>query len=258
MGCNKCKNKEKCKSDCGCTAESLHINQICNPVVCDTDECSESFPASCIRYIGEDLICNDVIVVPANTTVAQALANIVAFVCVSNTPTDDIVTADILCGEDVVVPENATAVEALALITEYFCQRIETLGAPLVTLNDLECGKPTFTIPANTPLNEALESVFNYFCGFVDIVLQQLSELQIQINSLPVKFSSGPLTGNNLIAHNFVSTDLILSVSQAVFPPANVFIHGVDYVYTIVNSNEIQLDEVVPGGLGTYKVTIIS
>jgi len=240
---------------CGCESYLTTPQPCPTPEGCpDPQPCSEVFPAECIIYTGPDIICGSDVVVETNTPLSQAFVNLVNYVCTG----ESTVTQEIVCGQDIVVPADSSVVEASELITAYFCNRFISLNDQLVTLNDLECGKPTFTIPANTPLNRALELVFNYFCGFLDIVFQQLSELQIQINSLPVKFSSGPLTGNNLIAHNFVSTDLILSVAEANIPPSNVFIHGVDYVYTIVNSNEIQLNEVVPGGLGTYKVTIIS
>ena len=251
MATNDC-NKTK---PCGCEDQPYASLPPCNPIDCpDPIVCSEINNAQCIIYTGPDIVCGDDVVVQTNTNLSQAFVNLVNYVCTG----ESTVTQEIICGQDIVVPADTSVVEASELITAYFCNRFISLNDQLVTLNDLECGKPTFTIPANTPLNRALELVFNYFCGFLDIVFQQLSELQIQINSLPVKFSSGPLTGNNLIAHNFVSTDLILSVAEANIPPSNVFIHGVDYVYTIVNSNEIQLNEVVPGGLGTYKVTIIS
>jgi hypothetical protein len=77
MGCTNC-NQD---ADCGCTQESLHISQVCNPIQCEVEECSESFPASCSVYTGADIVCDNVIIVESGTNVAQALANIVAYVC---------------------------------------------------------------------------------------------------------------------------------------------------------------------------------
>lgn len=76
--CTDCGNKKK---DCGCTNEGLTINDVCNPIVCESDECSESFPAGCIIYSGKDIVCDDIVIVTAGNTLAQAVANITAYFC---------------------------------------------------------------------------------------------------------------------------------------------------------------------------------
>jgi hypothetical protein len=80
MGCAKC-NENVGPTDCGCDQEALHISQICNPIACEVEECSESFSAACSIYTGEDIICENVVVVASGTTVAQAIANITAYFC---------------------------------------------------------------------------------------------------------------------------------------------------------------------------------
>jgi len=71
------------------------------------------------------------------------------------------------------------------------------------------------------------------------------------------KFVSGTYTGNQTVSHNLATTDVIVSICEAVLPPAAVYVHGTDYTYTIGNANEINITEVVPGGLGNYRVTVI-
>jgi hypothetical protein len=89
MACNNCNETQD--PNCGCTTEALHINQICNPIVCPSDECAESFSAACIRYTGDDLVCDNVTVVEADTNISQALSNIVAFICADTTGTTTVV-----------------------------------------------------------------------------------------------------------------------------------------------------------------------
>lgn len=163
MGCSNC--GEKKEKDCGCTTEALSINQICNPIECPADECAESFSAACIRYTGAPLICNNVEVVPTDTNVAQALSNILAFVC-----TNDVVENDILCGQTVVVSQGTELGSALGLIVAYFCNQ-------LTTLEDLACPQSPVLVPANTSLNEALQAIFEYFC-------QQITDINIAISQI--------------------------------------------------------------------------
>lgn len=79
MGCSNCNGNNN--ADCGCTSEELHINQICNPIVCDTEECSESFDAMCSIYSGDDIKCNSITLVTAGESMAQAVANTIAYFC---------------------------------------------------------------------------------------------------------------------------------------------------------------------------------
>lgn len=71
------------------------------------------------------------------------------------------------------------------------------------------------------------------------------------------KVLSGALTGNQTITHNLGTIDLVVSVVQAVVPPANSFVHGVEYTYVCDTYNSIIITESVPGVLGTYRVTIL-
>ena len=100
MACNNCNETQD--PNCGCTTEALHINQICNPIVCPSDECAESFSAACIRYTGDDLVCDRVTVVEADTNISQALSNIVAFICADTAGTTTVVAA----GNNIVVTSN--------------------------------------------------------------------------------------------------------------------------------------------------------
>jgi hypothetical protein len=72
------------------------------------------------------------------------------------------------------------------------------------------------------------------------------------------KFTSSALSGNQTINHGLGTADVIISVKSATLPlPFATYIHGTNYTYTVDNSNNISITEVIPGGLGTYSVTII-
>tara|TARA_R110001592_G_scaffold243219_7_gene504185 strand:+ start:6312 stop:7001 length:690 start_codon:yes stop_codon:yes gene_type:complete len=143
MACTKCKTKE----ECGCKQEALHISQICNPVACDVEECSETFNAGCILYADADIICNEVVLVTAGDTMAQALANVSAYFC-----STEAVETQILCGADVVVPAGTQLENALPLIVTYFCNAISALELPtglytgLITQSVSDA--PTVSIPS--------------------------------------------------------------------------------------------------------------
>jgi hypothetical protein len=120
MSCNKCDTTE----ECGCKQEALHISQICNPVICETEECSETFNASCIIYTGDDIICNEVILGTSGENIAQMVSNITAYFCSTEGVPDAI-----SCGTDIVVPQDTTFADALPLIVDYFCTAIGNIAA---------------------------------------------------------------------------------------------------------------------------------
>ena len=126
--CTDCGNKEK---NCGCTKEGLTINDVCNPIVCESDECSESFDAECIIYSSDDIVCNDIVIVTAGQSMAQAVANIVAYFCTQLT-----VDADIICGNTTVVTAGTSINDALDQIVTYFCNEIGLINAELLDINN--------------------------------------------------------------------------------------------------------------------------
>jgi hypothetical protein len=148
MACNNCNETQD--PNCGCTTEALHINQICNPIVCPSDECAESFSAACIRYTGADLVCDNITIVETDTNVAQALSNIISFICASDTVT---VNADILCDQDIVVPEGTLLNSALELVVTYFCEQVENLELAIDNIDfpvDAIVGGTGITVTSNT------------------------------------------------------------------------------------------------------------
>jgi hypothetical protein len=127
MACNDCGKTEE---GCGCEQEALHISQVCNPVVCDVEECSETFNAGCILYADDDIVCNDLVLVTAGDTMAQALANVAAYFCTTEATGDEV-----LCGVDVVVPADTNLEDALPLVVAYFCNEIANLPSTPATFN---------------------------------------------------------------------------------------------------------------------------
>jgi hypothetical protein len=127
--CKKCGSPE----DCSCKQQALHISQICNPIDCSTEECTEVFKAECIQYTGPDIICDDVVVVGTNTNVAQALANSIAFFC-----GQDEITSDIICDNTTIVSTGTALNDAIELIANYFCSEIEGLKIDIQNIqNDI-------------------------------------------------------------------------------------------------------------------------
>jgi len=76
--CNNC----GCKK-CGCQDDFLTTPPACpTPIGCPTPEpCSEVINAECIVYTGLDIECDDDIVVETDTTLADALVDIVTYFC---------------------------------------------------------------------------------------------------------------------------------------------------------------------------------
>jgi hypothetical protein len=74
--------KYTCK-ECGCKDSFLVSPAPCpTPGSCpDPEPCSEVINAQCVVYTGEPIMCNLVEVVPTDTTMADALALIVAHFC---------------------------------------------------------------------------------------------------------------------------------------------------------------------------------
>lgn len=69
--------------NCGCKDSFLTTPPPCpTPVDCPTAQpCSEVFDAQCIVYTGDPIICDQDTVVATNTNIADALNNIVDYVC---------------------------------------------------------------------------------------------------------------------------------------------------------------------------------
>jgi len=81
MATNTCTNCG-CKK-CGCTDTGLITPIACpTPLGCpDPEPCSEIIDAQCVVYTGAPIMCGLVEVVPTDTTMADALALIVAHFC---------------------------------------------------------------------------------------------------------------------------------------------------------------------------------
>lgn len=77
MSCGNCATTT---GGCGCQQTALQINQVCNPIVCTTNQCSESFNAACIIYTGDDIETPGGVILGTNgDTIAQIMANISAY-----------------------------------------------------------------------------------------------------------------------------------------------------------------------------------
>lgn len=78
-----CKNCGCANQSCGCKDSYLTTPPPCpTPDDCpEAQPCSEVFDAQCIVYTGDDIVCDETTVVAQNTNVADALNQIVDYVC---------------------------------------------------------------------------------------------------------------------------------------------------------------------------------
>ena len=76
-------NNCKCQNQpCGCADTPLVTLPSCDPVGCpEPYPCTEITDAECVIYTGNDILCNNNTVVEQNTSVADALLNVVNYVC---------------------------------------------------------------------------------------------------------------------------------------------------------------------------------
>jgi len=83
MSCNNCN-----LSKCGCQDSYLTTPPPCpTPSTCpDIQPCSEIFPAECVIYTGDDIMCELDVVVAQNTPVSEALNNVVEYFCAGDPP----------------------------------------------------------------------------------------------------------------------------------------------------------------------------
>lgn len=74
--------KNTCKK-CGCEDTFMPSPAPCpTSVGCpDPEPCSETFDSQCIIYTGAPIMCGQEVIVPTNTTMADALAAIVNAFC---------------------------------------------------------------------------------------------------------------------------------------------------------------------------------
>ena len=81
--------------DCGCKDSFLTTPAPCpTPDDCpEAQPCSEVFDAQCIVYTGDDVICDDGTVVETNTTVSDAIQDIVDYFCTQVTALNQQITA---------------------------------------------------------------------------------------------------------------------------------------------------------------------
>jgi hypothetical protein len=89
MSCQNC----GCQNTlCGCEDTPLTTPAPCNPVGCpDPYPCSEVTNAECVIYTGEDIVCQEDVVVAQDTNVADALNNIVDYFCANAGGSDTVV-----------------------------------------------------------------------------------------------------------------------------------------------------------------------
>ena len=73
------------KVNCGCQTYLTTQPPCPTPEDCpDAQPCSAVYDSQCIRYTGDPILCGNTIVVDTDDTVAEALTNVVDYVCETN------------------------------------------------------------------------------------------------------------------------------------------------------------------------------
>ena len=117
----------KC-AKCGCEDSYLTTPPPCPTAIgCPFEECAEIQYAQCIMYTGDDILCGEDLVVPADTNMEAAITNIVDYFCDQTT-----ITVDIDCNETTVVAADTNVVNAIEDVVDYFCTEISNV--PTVTV----------------------------------------------------------------------------------------------------------------------------
>lgn len=86
MNCSKCGNTAPIT--CGCET-GIPTPPPCaqgTPTCPDPDPCAETFDSQCIIYTGDDIVCDNTTIVETNTSVSEALNNIVDYFCDTPAP----------------------------------------------------------------------------------------------------------------------------------------------------------------------------
>ena len=117
---------------CGCKDTPLTTPAPCGDGInCpDATPCSETFDAQCVYYTGEPIVCDRTTLVDTNTSLADAITNMTNLFC-DQTQID----ADILCGTDVVVAAERTVENAIADVVSYFCAQLDKCAGATVPID---------------------------------------------------------------------------------------------------------------------------
>jgi len=102
MSCRQC---NKPKERCGCKPTSMTIDNLCNPIDCSTETCSEIYPAQCVIYQGEDIVCNDIIVATAGDSIANVIEVLTGLACSNICNLSSSISAEVI-GETIELTVN--------------------------------------------------------------------------------------------------------------------------------------------------------
>ena len=148
---------------CGCKNSYLTTPPPCpTPADCpDQQPCSEVFDAQCINYSAANILCGEDLVVEQNTSVQDALQNIVDYFCNKQDP-NLFILEDLICREDpqtavTIAPAGTLVNEALDLVTAYFCERF-------FFPSNITCNGDT-VVTAGENIQAGVEELAGYFCN---------------------------------------------------------------------------------------------
>lgn len=276
--------------NCGCT-NSYVVTAPCPPA------CPEVFNAQCIVYTGTDIMCNADTVIARYDYLDTVITKLVNYICNVEAPITVVVGSEYINVVSSVLANTTTYTVSVDLpaLDAYFSIIIaETIAASIlegpgidvsvdpitseVTISHQDTSSVANLTSDNTG-NTFIQDIAFTFDTFGHVTAASVSTATVVIPVVTLtegagititgtypaftiasdvrKYVASALTGNQVITHSLATLDLVISVSQSIVPPANTFVHGIDYSYVLTNANQITVTELVPGVLGTYAVTVI-
>jgi hypothetical protein len=252
--------------NCGCT-NSYVVTAPCPPA------CPEVFNAQCIVYTGTDIMCNDDTVIARYDYLDTVITKLVNYICSVEAPITVVVGSEYINVVSSVLANTTTYTVSvdLSALDAYFSIIIaDTIAASIlegpgidvsvdpitseVTISHQDTSSVT-NLTSNNTGNTFIQDIAFTFDTFGHVTAASVTTATVVLDVR--KYVASALTGNQVITHSLATLDLVISVSQSIVPPANTFVHGIDYSYVLTNANQITVTELVPGVLGTYAVTVI-
>lgn len=216
--CNTCNNK--CPN-CGCKDAFLTTPPPCpTPAGCpDPPACSEVLDSNCVIYTGPGIECGDDTVVFPDTSVMDALDDIVQYFCQFNP-----LIPEILCGETIVIDADSSIVEAFQQVVDYFCNAITT---NITANNGLTMSTSTNVQLGGTLVQNTVITQHTNLLSFTSTPISNTSAFNITASGSSLSTKGLTLihngTDNSSIAAYILAdkgTGLLLSTNNASVNPA--------------------------------------
>lgn len=210
-------------SNCGCKDGFLRTPAPCpSPAGCpDPPACSEVLDSNCVIYSGPGIVCNgDTVVVP-DTSVMEAMDDIVQYFCSFNP-----LIPEMTCDLDIVIEADSSIIEAFQAVVDYFCAAVAGLTS-ITADNGLTMSTSTNVQWGGTLLQDTTIAQGAYTTSFTATPTAGTSVMNIITNGTDINTIA--LTIRNLVTdatsqaaqfNGYDGTGLVVSTSNAPTNPA--------------------------------------